>query len=45
MLAYRASLDWRNGPEFYTGQDLMGLGRILCGFNQTSAARIPTTSV
>lgn len=45
MIANRVVLDWKMGPELYTAQDLMTLGRLICGMNSTSVSRIPTTSV
>lgn len=45
LIANRVVLDWRTGPELYTGQDLMTLGRLICGMNTSSVSRIPTTSV
>ena len=45
VLSNRVAVEWKQGPQFYTGQDLMILGRLLCGMNASIIDKIPSTSV
>ncbi|XP_046634836.1 uncharacterized protein LOC124313970 isoform X1 [Daphnia pulicaria] len=40
VLSNRAVLEWEKDPETYTGQDLLILGRLLCGVNAPLIDRI-----
>ena len=45
VLSNRVAVEWKQGSQFYTGQDLMILGRLLCGMNASIIDKIPSTSV
>ena len=45
VLSNRVAVEWKQGPQFYTGQDLMILGRLLCGMNASHIEKIPKISV
>jgi hypothetical protein len=45
VLSNRAVLEWEKDPETYTGQDLLILGRLLCGVNAPLIDRISPIAV
>lgn len=45
VLSNRVALEWKQGTQFYTGEDLMLLGRLLCGMNASLIDSIPAISV
>lgn len=45
VLSDRVASEWLRGTNNYTSQELMILGRLLCGMNSSSILQIPSTSV
>lgn len=45
VLSDRVASEWMRGTNNYTSQELMILGRLLCGMNSSSILQIPSTSV
>lgn len=45
VLSNRAASEWKKDTTNYTGQDLIILGRLLCGMNASLIDRISPISV